>query len=100
MAFVRSGAASKVNQGNPKRSNVPATDAGAADAGCPRLTPVGPDEPIGMVLARCYRLARERARTVRNEQHTPAIVDLGGVAVTTGSDDSTVKPDRREDDNA
>ena len=64
------------------------------------LTPVDPDEPIGMVLARCYRLARERARIARNEQQTPATVDLGGVAATTGSDDSTVKPDRREDDNA
>ncbi len=100
MAFVRSGAASKVNQGNPERSHAPATDAGATDAGHPRLTPVDPDEPIGMVLARCYRLARERARIVRNEQHPPVTVDLGELAVTMGSDDSTVKPDRSEDDSA
>ena len=64
------------------------------------LTPVDPDEPIGMVLARCYRLARERTRIVRNGQQPPVTVDLGGVAATTGSDDSTVKPDQHEDDNA
>ena len=37
MEFVRSGAVSKVNQGNPESSHVPATDAGASGAGYLRL---------------------------------------------------------------
>ncbi len=93
MAFVRSGAASKVHQDTPENNHAPAADAGVSGAGYLMLTRDDSDEPIGMVLARCYRLARERARLVRNGQLTPVTVDLGGLTATDVSDDSTVKPD-------